>query len=99
MSMVHWCVRRSLPVSSGFGWGQAESGSGRAEGVERREGKIKADGTPWVRSGCQALVCTLLRAALSFRRGSATSGGKPSICRVFGGTLALNRRFWPDCRP
>ena len=48
MSMAVGCALRSFPVCSVYGSDQAESGSGRAEGVGRREGKIKADGTPWV---------------------------------------------------
>lgn len=98
MSMARRCGGRSLSVSSGFGWDQAQSGSRWAEGAEREEGKIKADGTLWVRSGGQALVCTLLGTALSFREGSAASEGKRSTSRVFGGTLVRNRRFRPDFR-
>lgn len=88
MSMAQGCGWRSFPVCSGFGVGQSESGSGRAEGAERREGKIKADGTPWVRSGGQALVCTLFGTAPSSGHHGAAGCRKPGIRRVFGGTLA-----------
>lgn len=98
MSMAVGCARRSFPMCSGYGRGQVESGSGRAERIERREGKIKADGTLWVRSGGKALVCTLLGTALPLGRHSAAGCRKPSIRRVFGGTLAQNRRFRAGCR-
>ena len=65
----------------------------------RREGKIKADGTPWVRSGGQALVCTLFWAAPSLSRRSAARCRKPNIFSVSHGTLARNRRFLADQEP
>nr|NMN91447.1 hypothetical protein [Brenneria salicis ATCC 15712 = DSM 30166]RBP62706.1 hypothetical protein DES54_11543 [Brenneria salicis ATCC 15712 = DSM 30166] len=98
MSMVVGCGRRSFPVCSGFGSDQEESGSGRAEGVGRREGKIKADGTLWVRSGGQALVCTLFGTAPPLGRHGAAGCRKPGIRHVFNGTLARNRRFRADFR-
>lgn len=99
MNMAVGCVWQSFPVCSLHGSDQAESGSGRAEGAERREGKIKADGTPWVRSGGQALVCTLFETAPPLGQHGAAGFRKPSIRRVFGGTLTRNLRFWPDfCR-
>ena len=98
MSMAVGCARRSFPVCSVYGSDQPESGSGRAEGAERREGKIKADGTPWVRSGGQALICTLFGTALPLGRHGAAGWRKHSIRRVFDGTLARNRRFLPDCQ-
>lgn len=99
MSMAVGCAGRSFPVCSVYGSDQAESGSGRAEGVGRREGKIKADGTLGVRSGGQALVCTLFGAAPSPGLHGAVRRGKASICRVIRGTLAGNRRLWVDRRP
>jgi hypothetical protein len=98
MSTGHRRGWRSFPVCSGFGMGQAESGSGGAEGAERREGKIKRTGTPRVRFGGQALVCTLFGAALPLGRHSAAGCRKPGIRRVFNGTLAGVRRFRADCR-
>lgn len=92
------CDWRSFSVCSKHGWGRVESGSRRAEGAERREGEIKADGTPWVRSGGQALVCTLFGTAPSSGHHGAVGYRQPSIRRVFGGTLAQNRRFRMDCR-
>ena len=99
MSMARGSGRQPFPVCSGNGWGQAEPGSGGAEGVGRREGKIKADGTPWVRSRGQALVCTLFGAAPLPGLHGAARRGKASICRVIHGTLAGNRRLWVDRRP
>lgn len=98
MSMGHRYGWRPFPVCRGYERGWAESGSGGVKGVERREGKIKADGTPWVRSGGQALVCTLFGTAPSSGRHGAAGCRKPSIRRVFGGTLAQIRRIRADCR-
>ena len=71
MSMAQGCGWRCFSVCSRYRGGQAESGAVGAEGAEREEGKIKADGTPWVRSGGQALVCTLFGTALPSGRHSA----------------------------
>lgn len=98
MSMAFGRIRRSFSVCSEYGRGQAETGSAQAEEVERREGKIKADGTLWVRSGGQALVCTLFGAALPLGRHGAVGCRKPSIRRDFDGTLIQDRRFRADCR-
>lgn len=98
MSMAWRCALRSLSVRSGYRGCQADSGSGWAEGEETEEGKIKADSTPWVRSGGQALVCTLFGTALPLGRHGAAGCRKPSLRRVFGGTFAQNRRFRAGCR-
>lgn len=98
MSVVRGRARRAFSMCSKDEQGQAESELGGAEGAEREEGKIKADGTPWVRSGGQALVCTLFGTALPLGWHGAAGWRKPSIRRVFDGTLAANRRFWPGCR-
>ena len=98
MSMARGSGRQPFPVCSGNGWGQAEPGSGGAEGVGRREGKIKADGTPWVRSGGQAFVCTLFGTAPSSGHHGAACCHNSSRRRVFGGTLPRNRRFRAGCR-
>lgn len=98
MSMAVGYARRSFPVCSRYGRGQAESGSGEAEGVGRREGKIKADGTPWGRSGGQALVCTLFGAAPSPDLHSAAWRSKARIHGVSRGTPARNWRFRGDFR-
>ncbi len=93
MSVAVGCARRSFPVCRGSVRDQVESASGGAEGAERREGKIKADGTPWVRSGGQALVCTLFGTALPLGRHGAAGYRKPSVRHVFDGTLVRNGRF------
>ncbi|MBS1164397.1 MAG: hypothetical protein H6R00_422 [Proteobacteria bacterium] len=43
----------------GRGWQESSSFAGEVQTRQREEGKIKADGTPWVQSAGQALVCTL----------------------------------------
>ena len=98
MSMARGYGWRSFPVCRGFGGDRAESGPGGAEGAERREGKIKRTGTPRVRFGGQALVCTLFGAALPLGMHSAAGCRKPGIRRVCNGTLAGVRRFRADCR-
>jgi len=99
-------MRRVIPsapqevsVCSGWGWRQSHPWAKKAEQGGRREGKIKADGTPWVRSGGQVLVCTLFWVAPSPSRHGATGYGKPGIFSVSHGTLARNRRFRADQRP
>jgi hypothetical protein len=72
--------------------------SGSAEGEKGREGKIKADGTLWGRSAGQALVCTLLGAALSKQRHSAVAPLKLSVCKAFDGTIVRNQQNNPDER-
>jgi hypothetical protein len=69
--------------------------SGSAKETEGREGKIKADGTLWGHSAAQALVCTLLGAALSKQQHSAVAPRKLSVCKALDGTIARNQR---DCR-
>ena len=98
MSMAVGCALRSFPVCSVYGSDQAESGSGRAEGVGRREGKIKADGTPWGRSAGQALVCTLLGVAPSNGGHGAAIRRNASLCKALGGTLAGNPTHRQDPR-
>lgn len=99
MSAGHWRGLRLFPVCSGYEWGWAESGAGQAEGVGREEGKIKADGTPWVRSGGQALVCTLFGTAPYPGRHSAAMRGNASICRFSDGTPGRKSRSRRDRRP
>lgn len=96
MSMARRHGWQSFPVCSGYGWGRVELGAGQAGRAERREGKIKADGTLWVRSGGQALVCTLFRTAPPLGHHGAVGCRKPSNRRVFGGTLVRYRRFQAD---
>lgn len=73
-------------------------GGGEAERGQKRERKIKADGTPWGRSAGQALVCTLFWVAPPLRGNGAATGGEVSFRPVFRGTLAcfgplrMNRR-------
>ncbi len=69
--------------------------SGSAEGAEGREGKIKADGTLWGRSAGQALVCTLLEAALSKQQHSAVAPRKLSVYKTLDGTIARNQQDRP----
>lgn len=76
-----------------------DSGDPEEKGTPNYDRKIKADGTLWVRSAGQALVCTLLGAAPSPGLDGAARRGKASMCRVFRGTLRRNRRFLADRRP
>lgn len=78
------------------GWGAA---GGVAERGQKRERKIKADGTPWVRSAGQALVCTLFWVAPSLRGYGAATGGEVRVYPVFRGTLVCFRQFRTDRRP
>ena len=89
---------KDVSVCSGWGRRQSHSWAMGAEQGGRREGKIKADGTPCVRSGGQALACTLFWVAPSPSRHGAKGYRKASIFRVFHGTLGRNRRFWADQR-
>lgn len=67
------------------------AGGGEAKRGQKRERKIKADGTPWARSAGQALVCTLFWVAPPLRGYGAATGGEVSFCPVFRGTLVC---FW-----
>ncbi|GFE97860.1 hypothetical protein DmGdi_29330 [Gluconobacter sp. Gdi] len=75
------------------------AGGGEAERGQKRERKIKADGTPWVRSAGQALVCTLFWVAPPLRGYGAATGGKVSFRPGFRGTLACLWPFRADQRP
>lgn len=73
----------------------------RAEGEgakrgQKRERKIKADGTPWVRSAGQALVCTLFWVAPPLRGYGAATGSVASFRPVFRGTLVCFWQFQAD---
>lgn len=75
------------------------AGSGEAKRGQKRERKIKADGTPWVQSARQALVCTLFWVAPLLRGYSAATGGESRFRPVFRGTPACFWQFLADRRP
>lgn len=75
------------------------AGGGEAERGQKRERKIKADGTLWVRSAGQALVCTLFWVAPPLRGYGAATGGEPSFRPVFRGTLVCFWQFRADRWP
>lgn len=75
------------------------AGGREAKRGQKRERKIKADGTPWVRSAGQALVCTLFWVAPPLRGYGAATSGEASFRPVFLGTLACFWRFRADQRP
>ncbi|ARW10894.1 hypothetical protein S101447_01832 [Acetobacter ascendens] len=75
------------------------AGGGEAERGQKRERKIKAVGTPWVRSVGQALVCTLFWMAPLLRGYGAATGGEVSFRLVFRGTLGCLWQFRVDQRP
>ncbi len=71
-----------VPLCRSAVWSQDQRSAGGTERAERREGKIKADGTPWGRSAGQALVCTLLGAAPQTASIVPSSFGRPSFARL-----------------
>lgn len=94
---VQW-LNVVVPLCRSAVWGQDRRSAGGAERAERREGKIKADGTPWGRSAGQALVCTLLGVAPSNGGHGAAIRRNASLCKALGGTLAGNPTHRQDPR-
>ena len=87
-----------ISVCRRWAWGQAHVPAGGAQRKGRREGKIKADGTPWGPSGGQALVCTLFGATLPRKGRSAAPSDNARNFRELHGTLAQYRRPRRDRR-
>lgn len=81
-------ARQEVSVCREWGWRQSHPSADEAEQGGRREGKIKADGTPWVRSAGQALVCTLFWGAA---HGTLLLG---LACRDMAQSLGFVG-FWP----
>lgn len=75
------------------------AGGGEAERGQKRERKIKADGTPWGRSAGQALVCTLFWVAPPLRGYGAATGSEVSFRPVFRGTPVCFWQFRTDRQP